>query len=283
VLAAELIATRRLIEMLDPVRTRVGLVAFADGARLLAPVGSEGPELAEALEALEENFGSGSTNLSAALDLSVEALIAAGGKGRQKSILVLSDGYPTAPGSPRAAARAAAERAEEASASEIRIFSFALGLSEIAEHDIYAAMATRTGGRYERLDKPGEIVQELPKINLARVAGVDIRNHTTGEAGKAVRVFPDGSFDAFVRLVAGENLLRIRARGKDGGQQVAERRIFFDSRQPTSPEEAVAFEAEARRMREALRLRAIELELASEARQRPPGQTRELEMKVGRD
>jgi hypothetical protein len=36
-------------------------------------------------------------------------------------------------------------------------------------------------------------------------------------------------------------------------------------------------------MREALRLRAIELELASEARQRPPGQTRELEMKVGRD
>ena len=97
ILAAELLATRRLVGLLDPVRTRVGIVSFADGATLLAPVGSSRAELAAALGILAENFGSGSTNLSAALDLATQALLAAGGKGRGKSILVLSDGYPTAP------------------------------------------------------------------------------------------------------------------------------------------------------------------------------------------
>ena len=58
---------------------------------------------------------------------------------------------------------------------------------------------------------------------------------------------------------------------------MAERRVFFDAREPTSPEEAIAFEAEARRMREALSLRAIELELAAEVR---PRLRRELELSV---
>ena len=283
VLAAELLATRRLIEQLDPVRSRVGLVSFADGASLLAPVGSDGAALAEGLELLEENFGSGSTNLSAALDLANKALLAAGGKGRQKSILVLSDGWPTAPGSPGAAARAAWERGEEARDAGIRIHTFALGLNRIEEGDVYAGIAAETGGRYERLEQPGQIVEELPRINLSQVAAVEIENLTTGEAGRAVRVFPDGSFDAFVPLAPGENLLRVTARGERGGEAVRERRVRFAAREPATPEEAVAFEAEARRMQEALSLRAIELDLAAEARRGRdgrPGQERKLEVRA---
>lgn len=280
VLAAELLATRRLIELLDPVRTRVGLVSFADGATLLAPVGSDGEALDEGLAVLEENFGSGYTNLSAALDLSRKALVAAGGKGREKAILVLSDGYPTAPGNPKLAAEEAWQRAEEARAHGIHIYSFGLGLGEAGEGDVYAAIAEHTGGRYERLDRPGEIVQELPRIDLARVASLDVRNVTTGAAGRALRVFPDGSFDAFVRLAPGENRLRVTARGDDGGERSVERRVSYDAREPASPEEARAFAAEEERLKEALARRSIEVELTAEAKRRAAGQERQLELDV---
>ena len=98
--------------------------------------------------------------------------------------------------------------------------------------------------------------------------------------GQAVRVFPDGSFDAFVRLAPGENTLRSVARGEQCGQQVVERRVAFDAREPASPEEAAAIEAEAERIRQALSLRAVEMELGAEARRRAatPEQGRELEV-----
>ena len=63
--------------------------------------GATAKALAGGLGELEENFGSGWTNLLAAINLARKALVAGGGKGRQKSMLILSDGYPTAPGSPR--------------------------------------------------------------------------------------------------------------------------------------------------------------------------------------
>ncbi|MGI9590218.1 MAG: vWA domain-containing protein, partial [Myxococcota bacterium] len=147
VLAAELLATRRLIELLDSERSRVGLVSFADGASLLAPVGSDGAALAEGLAILEENFGSGATNLAAALDLATQTLVAAAGEGRKKSILVPSDGDPMALENEWAAAKAARERAEEARAAGVRIYTFALGTEEIGEEDVYAAIAAQTGGR----------------------------------------------------------------------------------------------------------------------------------------
>lgn len=265
VLAAELVATRRLLERLDPVRTRVALVSFSDGAQLLAPVGSDGEALAGGLGELEENFGSGWTNLSAAIDLARKALLAAGGKGRQKSMLILSDGYPTAPGSPKLAGKEARARAEEAQAEGVRIYSFALGLNEIEEDDIFAAIATHTGGRFVHLEAPGEIVHELPRIDLSRVAGVEIENRTLEAPARGTRIFPDGSFDGYVKLTPGENVIRVTARGAAGGAHSVERRIYFERREPSTSEEEQVFAAEEERLKQALALRALETKLAAEA------------------
>jgi predicted aspartyl protease len=268
VLAAELVATRRLVEQLDPLRTRVGFIAFSDGAQITAPLGSDGDALTRTLGELDERFGSGATNLSAALDLAHHALVAAGGKGRRKSILVLSDGFPTAPGNPRRAADEARARAEEAALDGLRIHSFGLGLGEIEVGDVYAAIATRTGGRYVRLEQPGEILHELPLIDLAGVAGVEIENRTAGAPARAVRLFPDGSFDGFVRLVPGENVIRVTARGEGDAARSLERRLRFAPREPRDAAEARAFEAEARKLEQALEQRSLEIELTAEARAR---------------
>lgn len=283
VLAAELLATRRLFETLDPVRTRVGLASFADGAHLLAPVGSDRAQLADALAQLAENFGSGMTNLSAALDLAIRALEAAGGKGRQKSVLVLSDGYPTAPGSKALAAKEALARAKEAVAAGVRIYSFTLGLQEITQHDPYAKIATLTGGRYERIESPAAIIRELPRIDLARIASVAIRNLTTENDAQAARVFPDGSFDAFVKLAPGDNRLRIRARGREGGEASLERNVRFEARQARDADEERLFAQDLERLKTRLELRALESGLAREAQQAGQKQRRELDVEIEAD
>lgn len=283
ILSAELVATRRLLELLDLERTRVGLLSFADGPKVLAPVGSDEAAMLKALEQLERNFGSGATNLAAATETARDSLLAAGGKGRRQSILILSDGYPTAPAPEEHAAEQALRQADAAAQAGVRLFTFALGVDdEAAEEkaDVYAQMASLSGGRYARLEQPGEILHELPRIDLAEVAGVEIANETTGENGRAVRVFPDGSFDGFVELAPGENILRVTARGEEGGAKSVRRRVFFEARGPRDDEEARVFAAEAERLREALRLRALETELAAEAGAGPAEQQRKLELEA---
>nr|MDJ0869545.1 VWA domain-containing protein [Myxococcota bacterium] len=270
VLAAELVATRRLVDALDPERTRIGLVTFSDGSRLNASVGSDRETFSELLDQLGEGFSSGYTNFAAAIRLATEALVAAS-EGEpdapQRVILFLSDGYPTFPGSEERAAREALEAAREAAASSVRIHTFGLGLAddpnapESEDEDAFVQMAALTGGSHLRLDTPGEVVQELPRIDLAEVAGVEIVNATSGQSARATRVFPDGSFDAFVSLVPGENVIRVTARGARGGVARAERRIVFDRREPATPEEAAALEARVRELEVELRARAVETEL----------------------
>ena len=74
VLDAEREATRRLIERLDPRRTRIGLVSFSDLARLRAPLGSSRELLELVLDDLAGAFGAGPTNLAEATRLAVRML-----------------------------------------------------------------------------------------------------------------------------------------------------------------------------------------------------------------
>ncbi len=287
VLAAELLATKALVELLDPGRTRIGLVTFADGAHPVAAVGSDRASFADRMEQLEGHFGSGMTNLAAAAHLATEMLLAAS-EGEpeppQRVMLILSDGYPTFPGSAQSAARAALDEAAAAAEAGVRIYTFGLALGEEQENDVFVEMAKRTGGHHVRLAEPAEIVRELPRIDLARVASLEIRNATTGEPGRAPRVFPDGSFDAYVRLAPGENVVAVTARGSAGGEARAERRVFFDRREPATPVEAAGVAEEEERLRRALEVRSLETDLAAraargKARERAP-QEKELEVDV---
>ena len=120
VLAAELLASRRLVEVLDPDRTRIGIVSFSDGASLLAPLGSERAKIEAALKQLDQAFGSGATDMGRAIDRGVEALLAGrtpGAPPRRRTLLVLSDGWPTAPVSEKVAAQAALDAAARAAES----------------------------------------------------------------------------------------------------------------------------------------------------------------------
>ncbi len=59
----------------------------------------------------------------------------------------------------------------------------------------------------------------------------------------------DGSFDGFVKLLPGENRIRVAARSEDGSERTAERSVWFESSEP-----ADAREAEIRRYGDPIRL-----------------------------
>jgi Mg-chelatase subunit ChlD len=273
VLYAELAAVAELVERLDPRRTRIALISFAERARVRAPLGATREQLSRVIEELDGDFGAGATDLAQATRLAMRVLVEGAGSGPspERVLLVLSDGDPNVPPpEERAAAldvpppeeRAAAlalEAAGEAAAAQVRISTFALGPGVRREPDVYARMAARSGGEHVRVATAGDVLHALPRIDLARVAGVAVDNLTTGESARALRVRPDGAFDAWVRLAPGANRLRVRARGPEGDEVSEERQVRFDDRLPPDPE-ALA------RAREAIALRTLELELEREAR-----------------
>lgn len=281
VLAAELVATRRLLSRLDLERTRVGIVVFSSGADLVAPLGSDRDALDAVLRELDQGFGSGSTNLAGATRRARETLMlpTVSGKGRERSIVILSDGYPTSPGSEKLAASEAREAARQSASQGVRIFAFALGLEEIKADDVFAEMAALTGGEYIHLDVPGDIIHELPRINLSSVESIEIVNVTTGEPARAPRLFPDGTFDAFLELAPGDNRIRVEARGHAGGVRSVERSVFLDQREPLGDDEAREFAERDDRLRRELVRRSKEAALALEAARAREQQRKELEVR----
>ena len=266
ILQAELLAARRLIERLDPETTRMSLVSFASQAKVRAPLGSTRTELLAALDSIPESPDPDGTYLSGALKRSVavlaEAESRAGEPERHRSIILLSDGLPNLPGPPETAAAFALQRARDAGAARIRIYAFALGPTAVAGRDIFEALASASRGELVLVDQPAQIVDFVPHISLTELDRIEVENLSTSDVARAVRVFPDGSFDAYAPLRPGRNLLRVTAIAETGERTAVDREIFFTK----TPAENATEQEKLTEMLKKLRLRTLETELAERAR-----------------
>ncbi len=278
VLAAELEAARALLERLDPRRFRVGIVVFSDDAEVAAPLGTPPAGLVNALDEVRlraPSFLRG-TNLAAAIDRARAELappdIPLGG--RERSLVVLTDGVPTLPirGGPGPRAEAAAIQAGVAG---VRVYPFAIGAKAEAATPVLAKIARATGGRFHRVRMPAEVALELRRLDLVDLAGVQIENLTTGSTGRALRTFPDGSFDGFVKLVAGVNRIRVEALHTNGTRHVVERAVRL------RPDGDAAASVLRERV-DALQRRTRELQVWAEMEARRRRQARQLELEVER-
>jgi len=284
VLMAELAAARALLDRLDLTRDRVALVAFSDEAVLLAPLGSPRSKLDAALAALPRELErwSRGTNYGDAIAVAQRALgddaaaLARGEsgatEGRRRAILFLSDGEPTMPAGRDMPRQHALWSAGAAAAGGIRIHAFALGEAARPGLDVFAELAERTGGRFERLERAGDAIVRLPQTDLVGLAALRVVNTTTGRPARALRRFPDGKFDAFVELAPGANRLRVEAEASDGARAAAERRVV---RRAAPPDPAAA-----RALLEELRRRTVEVETRAEMERTRRVRTLELEIRV---
>jgi hypothetical protein len=293
VLFAELLAAEALVERLDPRAFRVGAVTFSDRARVVAPLGSRGEALRHALARLREDFWRDlrGTHFGDAVRVSLgllrpdpaqerpggSAVQAAAAGEREASILLLSDGAPTLPPHKGNAERAAVEAAQDAAVAGVRVYTFALGPEAEDALDIYRAMAATSGGRFERIEGPGDAIARLRQVDLADLRELRIENLTSGQPARALRTFPDGSFDGFVPLEVGVNRVRVTAVAQDGSAEQLERAIRY---RPASPDAPDAAELRARQeaLLGELRRRTREVELWAEIERGRTVQLRELEL-----
>lgn len=277
--AAEIMAVRRLLKLLNPERTRVALIAFGDKAELVAPLTASRAQVLAALDVLDKRHGwYGGTNYAAALDVAREALLdtpADGQADRKRSILFLSDGYPTLPPPEPNPGRAAIAAARAVGTKDVHIHSFALGPEAARGRDVLDLMSRLSKGSLTEIDRPGEVLFHLPAVELSEVAEVQLANETSHQPGRAIRLLADGSFDGFVPLVSGRNRVRITAIGIGGGRTEIERTVVYEP--GTGQKQQV--ELEVSKLRELLRQRAIEVELATEV-QRARIQRRERQKQI---
>jgi hypothetical protein len=266
--AAEIAATRRLLEIVDPEITRVALVAFGDQGHLEAPLGSSRAELGATLARLSARAGwYGGTHYGDALRTARDELVSAPrhGRERRRTVLFLSDGFPSMPipppGRPREEALAAAREVAQATA---RLDVFALGPEARKGEDVLLEMAAISAGALTLLERPGDVLFHLPAVELSDIVDLRLENVTAAKPGRAVRLFPDGSFDGFVPLERGANRLRVTAISAKGGRATLERSVLYD---PDSARDGdLALEVE--RLRQLVRDRTIEVELAAEMKRK---------------
>ena len=287
VLAAELAAANALIERLDLDRYRVGLVAFSDQAKVIAPLGSTRSQLAAALEALRTGFPRylRGTNFGDAIATAQLVLAPEAGKQapeRERSILFLSDGEPTLPPHGDTARQHALWSANAAAAAGIRIHAFELGAGKRAEaagaDDVFATMAERSGGHFVRLERAGDAIARLRRTDLVGLAELSVVNETTGRPARALRTFPDGSFDGFVELAPGRNRVRFAAAASDDTRAAAERIVDYDASPPRDAAQARERREQAEALLVELRRRTQETEAWAEMERER--RTRKLELEI---
>jgi hypothetical protein len=289
ILQAEVEAARRLIRRLDPETTRMGLMSFGGGATVHAPVGSSAKTLMRALSEMPSEYDAGGTNLDYALRIAREEFARQpkpeSGARRYQSVILLSDGSPTTCGAPfprrtcdrRHAEYFAVQEAKRAAAAGVRVYGFALGPEAVTNRAVFEEVTGSTGGDLVLVTRPGDVTDFVPHISLTKLARVRIDNLSSSEPARAVRLFPDGTFDGYAPLVPGKNLLRITAYGEDGYESVVDREVYFSRVDATTPEDVAAL----KEMLQELQVRTVETELAEEARRKlSANRSRSVEVNV---
>ncbi len=274
---AELTAVGRLLRGLDPARTNVAIVVFGDKEQVETPLGATPAVLAQTLARLDDRHGwYGGTNFAAALRGARAALGIDPTPGRPRSVVLLTDGYPTLPAPEPLPHEQALREADQLALAQIRVVAFALGPEAQRGRATLEAIVKRTGGELVEVDRPGDVLATLPFLESRAVSELQIENLSNGTPGRAIRILSDGHFDGFVTLAEGKNRIRIRALGPEGGRAQLEREILYQPPSAMTPE----LERERARLAERLRERTLQVELSEEMRREKAIRARNIKVEA---
>ncbi len=249
ILAAELLAARRVLQNLDPRNTRVGLISFegnrphderdsgfggggmvirigggsGEDATTEAPLTTDYAEIEEALDHVWRKGPNGSTNMTEAVRLAIRELRGFRGSlstpdpGSEKIVMFFTDGQPTLPyQNSRQNVRSVIRASDQASRADVRIHSFAIGPDALRRPTAAVEMSRVTGGYFTPVRDPGDLVDIVENVSFANIESLEIRNATLDQPAFESSTAADGSFAALVPLQTGLNTLEVRARAADG-------------------------------------------------------------------
>ena len=287
VFSASLEAVRRLVGRLDARRTRVAVVTFRDQATIRSGIENTRIEFSRNMDSLSNERPSGRTDMGRAIRIALRAFFGTSvskvdpREGVKRVIVLLSDGQPTVPDPPERAAENALEAALEAHRQGVQIYTIGLGIPD-EESEVLKEISQLTGAAHAALDQPAEILRVLPALDIRGLADVEIRNLTSGKDARAVRVWADGTYDGYVRLLDGKNQLEITAHAR--GRTIQHKRwVYFRKRPPLTARDRREENRRLRELRDILRTRRVLVEVEHEieaAKQRREGASKGVAIEV---
>lgn len=240
IFAAEILATQRLVQMLDPDTTDVGLITFGGDlgpggdrsnvttpdAYLEQPLTNKYSDITRALNRIKTKAPGGGTNIAESIRLGIEVLTGLknnthSNDGSKKIILLLSDGFPSFPAGSADASDPedkilTISAAHLAYLAGIQINTYALGPEALSSPFTLQEIARVTGGHFTGLLNPGKILTHLKDTSFIQLQKIVIENITLTKPASEMLITPEGFFVALVPLAEGLNKLRVSVKATDG-------------------------------------------------------------------
>lgn len=225
ILAAEVAAARRLLLQLNPQTTRVGVLTFSDGAKVVQPLSNDFASVRRALDDILRAGPYGGTNMVEGVRTGIAELMGLGISAKRMNAVkvefLLTDGFPTLPigGSRRVTPEDtdfAINAARLAGKAGIKVDVFALGEEALSYPRAAVGIAKASGGTYTPVSRAADVLAVLENISVVGVDYVQVVNQTMGEKATHLRLAADGFFASAVPVVEGRNQIEVYARASDG-------------------------------------------------------------------
>lgn len=266
---SEIATAKMLVRTLEPSGARFALVTYNSRAYIRTELGPAEPTL-EALAKIRLSVDKTGSRLTKPLRKAKRILKRSRREGANQplpAVLIFTDGLPTTI-SQRNQDRVRFRRlAEDLGEYGARVYVLGFGEEAPEDDQIGPILAEMTGGHHLHVTGERRGLEVLTGPQDWSLTHLSIANMTTNDEARAVRLFPDGSFDGFLKLQDGVNQIRVELEDNQGRSLVETRSVDFSSPAVASAEEQREGEAVLTRLRE--RLREIELAPSPDKEPRP--------------
>jgi Mg-chelatase subunit ChlD len=273
ILAAEVAASRRLLLQLNSETTRIGVVTFSEGARLLQPLTNDFERVRRVLDGILRAGPYGGTNMAEGIRMAITELLGLGTSEKRTDAIkvqfLLTDGFPTMPiGEGRRVTpedtNFAINAARLAGKAGIKVHVFALGEEALSYPRAAVGIAKESGGVYTPVSRPADVLAVVENISFVGVDYVQIVNQTTGQKATQLRLAADGFFASAVPVAQGLNQIDVFARASDGSTKRDSVSIYYQPSNQRSLDLEVFLEREKNLKLEVERLGKSQAEIQRE-------------------
>ena len=236
ILAAEVGAARRLLLQLNSQTTRIGVVTFSEGAKLVQPLTNDFERVRRVLDDILRAGPYGGTNMAEGIRTAITELIGIGASEKRTDAVrvefLLTDGFPTMPiGGGRQVTEEdtnfAINAARLAGKAGIKVHVFALGEEALSYPRAAVGIAKESGGIYTPVSRAADVLAVVENISIVGVDYVQIINQTTGQKATQLRLAADGFFSSAVPVAQGLNQIEVFARASDGSSKRDSVSIYY--------------------------------------------------------
>jgi len=273
ILAAEVGAARRLLLQLNSQTTRIGVITFSEGAKVVQPLTNDFERVRRVLDDILRAGPYGGTNMAEGIRTAITELIGIGASEKRSDAVkvefLLTDGFPTMPiGGGRQVTEEdtnfAINAARLAGKAGIKVHVFALGEEALSYPRAAVGIAKESGGIYTPVSRAADVLAVVENISIVGVDYVQIINQTTGQKATQLRLAADGFFSSAVPVAQGLNQIEVFARASDGSSKRDSVSIYYQPGNQRSLDLEVFLEKEKNLKLEVERLGKSQAEIERE-------------------